>query len=223
MANLEHPWQSGPTEVIEHALDHLNRTSDLDQRIGFLLLDAGVETLLKTFLLLPPEVTGVEMSYGKRKRAAEGSFYDLILGVEEAAGERLEDINLAHVKYYHGIRNKLYHQGDGVTVNAGRAKSYALLAVQLLDRLLGVTMDRPLQRSHRFVLEEVEAGTYECPICHEDVEIPAGPVFAFAETLQPVCYPCGTRHDSSDGYQEILCSWWGPAYPSYTDEEQFYP
>ena len=223
MTNLDHPWQSGPTEIIDHALDHLNRPSDLDQRIGFLLLDAGVETLLKTFLLLPERVTGVKMSFGKRRQAAEGTFHDLVLGVESAAGDRLQGINLDHVRYYHSIRNKLYHEGDGVTVDAGRAEAYASIAVRLLDQLLGVALARPFEREHRFVLEEVEEGTYECPICHEQFEIPPGPVFVLAETLQPVCYPCGCRHDSSESYQRMLWWWWDPLYPGYVGEEQFYP
>lgn len=221
MTNLDHPWQSGPTEIINHALDHLNRASDLDQRIGFLLLDAGVETLMKTFLLLPGKVTGVEMGYGKRREAAEGNFHQLVSGVEEAAGNRLKGINLAHVQYYHTIRNKLYHQGDGVTVDAARAEAYASLALVLLDRLLDVSLRGPYGRGHTVVVDWFDGGTFKCPICGSSVSIVLGPIFVLVEDFQPVCFPCGSDHSTSE-LGILLGYMWDPDDPkSYIDKEHF--
>ena len=53
--DTRHPWQSGPTELIAHALEHLHRRSEFDLRMAYLLLDIGVELLLRTFLTLPEE------------------------------------------------------------------------------------------------------------------------------------------------------------------------
>ena len=102
--SVQHPWQSGPTELIRYALEHLHRPSDLSQRIAFLLLDVGVETLFKTFLELPEEVTGAKLSYSKRREAVEGNFHQLLRGVKDAAGDRLLGIELTHVQFYHNLR-----------------------------------------------------------------------------------------------------------------------
>jgi hypothetical protein len=67
---IRHPWQSGPTELISHAIEHLHNRTEFDNRIAFLLFDVGVETLFKTFLMLPDEVTGAKTSFQKRKDAA---------------------------------------------------------------------------------------------------------------------------------------------------------
>lgn len=32
---VDHPWQSGPTDLIAHALEHLHKDTDFDQRIAF--------------------------------------------------------------------------------------------------------------------------------------------------------------------------------------------
>lgn len=141
-----HPWQSGPTELLSYAIEHLHRSSDFDQRIAYLLLDVGVETLLKTFLQLPQEVTGTQMSHEKRNKAASGNFHEVVLGAKAAAGQRLHGINLSHVEFYHEIRNKLYHQGNGITVPTDQSKGYADIAVQLLKRLLGVDLQPQLLR-----------------------------------------------------------------------------
>ena len=152
MVPLQHPWQNGPTELISHALEHLHKETDFDQRIAFLLLDVGVETLFKTFLILPVEATQAAGSFGDRKRSAEGNFHQLIHGVDgkggvlRAAGSRLANYNLHHVEFYHDLRNKLYHQGNGITVPTEKAQEYARIAVSLLKTLLDVDLDGILRQ-----------------------------------------------------------------------------
>lgn len=147
-----HPWQLFPGQLIGYACNHLRRSSEFDQIVGFLLLDVGVETLLKVFLLLPGEVTGTTMSYSARRQATEGSFYDLVRGVEKAtgtAGGNLEGIDLGHVGYFHSLRNKLYHAGNGITVQGEHAERYAELALELLERLLEVPLKSSLSAESR--------------------------------------------------------------------------
>lgn len=149
MSTTNHPWQNGPTELIEFALQRIQREADFDKRLAFLLLDVGVETLFKTFLTLPPEVTHAQGSYGDRKQAAEGNFHDLVRGIEKAAGSRLSDLNLAHVQFYHDLRNKLYHQGNGITIPTDKAQGYAALVVDLLNRLLEIDLSEKLNEPQR--------------------------------------------------------------------------
>lgn len=144
--DVRHPWQSGPTELISHAIEHLHRPSEFDQRIAYLLFDVGVETVCKTFLQLPEEVSETELPFGKRNTAASGSFHDVISGVWDAAGPKLDGVDRSHVQFYHHVRNRLYHQGNGITIPADKAKGYAELAVELLRRLLAVDLTPELVR-----------------------------------------------------------------------------
>lgn len=141
MTNLViHPWQSGPTELIQYAIKHLHSQNDVDRRIAYLLLDVGVETLLKTFLTLPDEVTNSQLKFADRKQASIGGFHELVRGVGKAAGNKLNNINLSHIQYYHDLRNKLYHEGNGITVPPENINAYAKIAVELLKALLGVDL-----------------------------------------------------------------------------------
>ena len=146
MATHNQPWQSGPAGLIRYALIHLHRESDFDHRIAFLLLDIGVETLFKTYLLLPDEVTGTTTRYSDRKAAVEGNFHDLVRGVKNASGSTLAAFNLVQIHFYHDLRNKLYHEGNGITVPAEHVKGYAGLATGLLKALLDVDLTDELQR-----------------------------------------------------------------------------
>lgn len=146
MATISDPWQNGPTELIEFALSNLHQPDDFHQRIAFLLLDVGVETLFKTYLTLNEEITGAKLSHPERQRAAEGNFHELCRGIKGAAGERLRDIKISHIEFYHDLRNKLYHEGNGITIPTDKAHGYASLAVDLLNRLLAVDLDEELRK-----------------------------------------------------------------------------
>ncbi|MGB8645106.1 MAG: DUF4268 domain-containing protein [Anaerolineae bacterium] len=146
MATITHPWQNGPTELIEFALQNLHQSDDFHQRIAFLLLDIGVETLFKTYLLLPDKTTKVKLPFGDRKKAAEGNFHELCDGLERAAGPRLQGIDVADVQFYHDLRNNLYHRGNGITIPTEKAHKYAEIAVDLLNRLLEVDLTQELRK-----------------------------------------------------------------------------
>jgi hypothetical protein len=136
-----HPWQKGPTELLSHALDHLHRPSEFDRRIAFLLLDIGVETLLRAYLELPAEVNRTRMDPDERARTARGDLDEIIRGVKAAAGPRLRGVDLGDVEYYHAFRIQLYHQGHCLPVSAETVRDYAYLAVTLLRRLFGVDLE----------------------------------------------------------------------------------
>jgi hypothetical protein len=146
MTIIQHPWQNGPVELVEHALYHLHSESDFDKRIAFLLLDIGVETLFKTFLTLPDEVTKAQGTFHDRKAASEGNFHKLVREIGKAAAPRLKGFNLSHIQFYHDLRNKLYHQGNGVTVPTEKAQEYAKLVVDLLRVLLKVDLSDELTK-----------------------------------------------------------------------------
>jgi hypothetical protein len=154
--DTRHPWQSGPTELIAHALEHLHRRSEFDLRMAYLLLDIGVELLLRTFLTLPEEAIRMRTGPAERWHAAQGDLQELVRGVESAAGPRLLGINLSDVTAYHEMRKKLYDQGRSIPVPAEMVRSYASLAVKLLRRLLDVDLEarlvqppQGLERRHR--------------------------------------------------------------------------
>ncbi|MCK4558618.1 MAG: hypothetical protein KAV45_02470 [Calditrichia bacterium] len=135
-----HPWQSGPIELFKFALENLKNPNEINQRISFLLFDIGVETLFKTYLILPEEVTRTPLPYAERKKYANGNFHDLLKGIKLAANTKINETDLHHVKFYHNIRNNLYHQGNGITVRQDYVNGYATTATTLLKQLLEIDL-----------------------------------------------------------------------------------
>jgi len=168
MADIQHPWQSGPSELISFALEHLHKEGEANQRIAFLLLDVGIETLFKTFLLLSDKMTGTGITYAERKKAVDGNFSDLCNGLERAAGARLQGINLEHVGFFHQKRNQLYHEGNGITIPKNLVRDYAKLSVDLLNRLLDVDLDEELRKPE---IEAQRAEEDKAQIAQEEEEV----------------------------------------------------
>lgn len=144
MTDSLQPWQLGPTELISLALEHLHKPEDINQRLTFLLLDVGVETLFKVYLTLPTRQLPTNIKMDEREQAARGNFHQVCEGVERVAGNLLTKDDLTNVQEFHRARNKLYHDGVGITVPQGNVRRYAELAVHLVKQLLGVNLEGAL-------------------------------------------------------------------------------
>ena len=111
----EPPWASGPKEILKHGLILLREDTDTNRRLAMLSIDNAVELIAKTFLSLPRRVTGFRIGRDKRSEITE-SFPGPLDALERYAPERMQDVNLAWIEWFHGMRNDLYHYGNGLTV-----------------------------------------------------------------------------------------------------------
>ena len=181
---IKHPWQAGATELIKYAIEHQQKENAFSQRIAFLLLDIGVETLFKTYLMLPESITDSKTKFHDRKKAAKGGFHGLLEAVKISATDELAHLSLTHVEYYHEIRNKLYHDGEGITVSEEKVKNYARLAIDLLKALLDVDLEFILEDPKLVEKEEKRIAEAEAKIKYWIKEIEERTTF-FIEKLEP--------------------------------------
>jgi HAMP domain-containing protein len=138
------PWASGPGEILQHGLSLLQKDSDVNRRLAMISIDNAVELMVKTFLGLPKRVTGLQIGRDKFREISE-SFPKLLDALEEHASEKLSGVDLGIIEWYHRLRNELYHQGNGLTVERDKVEVYAELAKLLFKNLFGV--DLPVKES----------------------------------------------------------------------------
>jgi uncharacterized protein YutE (UPF0331/DUF86 family) len=147
------PWASGPGEILRHGLSLLQEDTDVNRRLAMICIDNSVELMIKTYLGLPKRVTGISISRRKYQEISE-SFPQLLDALEEYAADKLDGINLGEIEWYHRLRNELYHQGNGLTVERDKVEVYAELARVLFYNLF----------DYQLSVEESEAtnklGTY---------------------------------------------------------------
>ena len=159
MIKTEFPWQSLPTNLIAYGCHHCIKEGEFEQQVGFLLLDVGVETTLNTLRTLPDNVSRVRSIEKKLVRPAKEekesefqlkitdvinlektTFHFLVSIGQELVTDGMNDDDWRKLEYYHSIRNKLYHQGVGVTTTRANASDYVDLAIKLLQAAIGVEL-----------------------------------------------------------------------------------
>lgn len=132
----ELPWASGPGEILRHGLDLLGKDSDTNRRLAMIAIDNADELMIKTYLGLPKRINGLAITRKEFKEVAE-SFPGLLDTLEKYGSDKLDGIDLGVIEWYHRLRNELYHQGNGLTVERDKVEIYAELANLLFRNLFG--------------------------------------------------------------------------------------
>lgn len=138
---IEKPWISGPKELLEHGLKHLDLKSDFDNRIAMISIDNSVELMIKTHLSLPKRISKIEGLTRKITEEISSSFPSLLDGLEKYCSDKLQGIDLGDIEWFHRVRNQLYHDGNGITVEKEKVEAYAEIAKILFENLFDLKIE----------------------------------------------------------------------------------
>ncbi|HVT86872.1 MAG TPA: hypothetical protein VHD35_16835 [Chitinophagaceae bacterium] len=130
------PWANGPKEILKHGLELLQKDSDTNRRLAIISIDNAVELMIKTFLGLPSRINGLKIPRKEYNEFSE-SFPKLLDALENYAPKKIIGLDLGDIEWYHRLRNQLYHQGNGLTVEKTNVEVYAQLANLLFKNLFG--------------------------------------------------------------------------------------
>lgn len=131
---MQSTWASGAVELLHHADSHLDLNTAFDKRIAFISIDNSVETMIRTFLSLPKSKSGIKVT--RQEIEAAGNSFPLLLALlTKHASDKLIGIDDADIEHYHRIRNTLYHDGTGLSVDDQYIMAYRGIAGVLLENL----------------------------------------------------------------------------------------
>lgn len=134
------PWVDGVIELLGHAIVHINKASDFDCRIAFISIDNAVELTIKTFLALPKRVRKHNVPSRKELQDAENSFPMYLDLLEKYATDKPITFELSDIEWYHRLRNQLYHNGTGLTVEKSKVEAYYEISKNLFELLFEETI-----------------------------------------------------------------------------------
>jgi hypothetical protein len=98
-----------------------------------------VELMVKTYLGLPERVTNISVSKREYDEVS-GNFSRLLDALQKHSPEKLSGVNAGEIEWFHRLRNQLYHEGNGVTVDKDKVGLYAAAAQILFRNLFGVEL-----------------------------------------------------------------------------------
>jgi len=111
--------------------------------------------------------------------------------LEKYAPDKLTGIDLGDIEWYHRLRNQLYHQGNGLTVERTKVEIYAQLANTLFENLFGVKLVQKISDSTELFGEFMTAW--------RDLEMALNEAFPGLETRRPVSIMDLVRNLSGSG------------------------
>jgi hypothetical protein len=118
----------------------MEENTAFDKRIAFISIDNCVETMIRTFLSLPKTKSGIHVKKHEIDDAGT-SFTNLLALLYKHASDRLIGIDPGDIEHYHRIRNHLYHEGTGLSVDEQYLRAYRSFAGLLLKNLFNVTVE----------------------------------------------------------------------------------
>jgi hypothetical protein len=104
-------------------------------------VDNAIELAVKTYLGLPKRARGTDGPGRKELASAAESFPALLDLLASHASSLLGDVDLGDVERYHRLRNQLYHEGNGITVERQRVEAYFQMAAELFESLFGMHLE----------------------------------------------------------------------------------
>jgi hypothetical protein len=114
------PWVFGAFELLLHAELHFRAGNDFDRRIALISFDNSIEVSVSTYLSLHP------MQRKNRVYAKADvekwliNFNAMLEFLEKECLQRsvIMEADMAHMLWYHKIRNEQYHEGKAAIPNA---------------------------------------------------------------------------------------------------------
>jgi len=136
---MQSTWASGAVELLRHADSHIDLNTAFDKRIAFISIDNCVETIIRTYISLPKSKSGFRVKKPELDEAGN-VFPKLLSLLFKYTPEKLVGIDEADIEHYHRIRNKLYHDGTGLSVDDEYLIAYRGIAGVLIKNLFDVTI-----------------------------------------------------------------------------------
>lgn len=135
-------WASGSIELLNHADERIKLNKAFDKRIAFICIDCAVETAFRTYINLPESKRKIKIPY-KEIDEAGNSFPKLTELAFRYANNKLYGVESTDIEYYHRIRNELYHNGTGLSVDDKALRAYREIANIILQNLFEINVPDP--------------------------------------------------------------------------------
>ncbi len=133
----QNPWLSGCYELLEHGIEHFLNDTEFDRRLAMISIDNALELAVKTYISRNLRVLNIKRKdYNNIKR----DFSKLLSFILRVVPNKVSEQELSSIEHNHELRNNLYHEGIGISVNKEIVKSYTEEAISLISKLYEVDL-----------------------------------------------------------------------------------
>ncbi len=137
------PWLSGCMELLEHGIKHFLNDTEYDRREAMICIDNALELAIKTYISRNLRVLNIKRKDFNNLKQDFSKLLNLILKV---IPDKISEIELSSIEHNHNLRNNLYHEGIGISINKEIVKSYGKESISLISKLYDVDLSNLIKR-----------------------------------------------------------------------------
>ena len=134
---IQNPWAKGIYELLEHGIDHFLNETDFDRRLAIISIDNALELAIKTYISRNLRVFNIKRKDFNNIKQDFSKLLDLLSRI---APDKINDNEISNIEYYHNLRNNLYHEGIGISVDKNIVKSYGEDIIRFISTLLEINL-----------------------------------------------------------------------------------
>ena len=129
----------GCIEILEFGIRQGLEGKSINKRIAMILIDNSIELAIKTFL----EINRRKFNISEEQLMKDTrNFVNLLKRIMIVTKERIPDKIWGEIELNHKLRNKLYHEGIGLSVELNSVEQYASIAIEIISNLFEVELNR---------------------------------------------------------------------------------
>ena len=150
----KHHWANGALELLNHGVNHIKDGKEFDLRIAIISIDNSVELSIKLYL----SKNRRSLNLGRKEFQQSKRYFPQLLDIFGKKNRiNISNEDLDAIEYYHSIRNNLYHEGAGISVQESMVKAYYALAYDLISKLFSLNeITKPNVRISYYKIDDSE-------------------------------------------------------------------
>jgi len=139
----KNPWLSGCYELLDHGIGHFLKNTEFDRRLAMISIDNALELAIKAYISRNLRVFNIKRKdFNNIKR----DFSKLLNLISKVASDKITEQELSSIEHNHELRNNLYHEGVGISVNKKIVKLYGEESISLISKLYEIDLSNLMDK-----------------------------------------------------------------------------
>ncbi|MEA9557443.1 hypothetical protein VC273_16480 [Xanthomonas nasturtii] len=167
------PWVHGPFDLLRHGEEHRQGSRDFDRRIALISFDNAIEMAVVTYLDLNPAQRG-GLSYRQEDVTHwKRNFHTKLEFIERFTNSKGTSmlVQRDEMIYYHGLRNDLYHGGNGTVPALHAIEGARRAALWIVTLLFDVDAGALLSEDVDLALAQIQPASPETEFLGQFLDI----------------------------------------------------
>ena len=143
------PWMDGPIELLFHGWEHLKTNNAFNNRMAMISFDNAIEVGINVYLKYALDQSNLSSDQKREIFDRHNSFHKKLDLVNQCKATNSSEFDFSKIRFGHNLRNTLYHNGNGISIEYEKVKDYGNMCTILMGSLFDLPVEDYVEKLHR--------------------------------------------------------------------------